>query len=62
MKKLVVVFFVLFVGSLFVYVNDSRSAAIEMKLGHFAADSHPGNLASKMFAEGVEKGQMEALR
>jgi TRAP-type transport system periplasmic protein len=31
------------------------AAPIEMKLGHFAADSHPGNLASKMFAEGVEK-------
>ena len=32
-----------------------RAAAIEMKLAHFAADLHPGNLASKMFAEGVEK-------
>ncbi len=28
---------------------------IQMKLGHFAADAHPGNLAAKMFAEGVEK-------
>lgn len=28
---------------------------VEMKLGHFAADAHPGNLASKMFAEAVEK-------
>jgi tripartite ATP-independent transporter DctP family solute receptor len=26
-----------------------------MKLGHFAADAHPGNLAAKMFADGVEK-------
>ena len=26
-----------------------------MKLGHFAADSHPGNVAVKMFAEAVEK-------
>jgi tripartite ATP-independent transporter DctP family solute receptor len=33
----------------------TQAAAIEMKLGHFAADSHPGNLASKMFAEAVEK-------
>lgn len=33
----------------------SFAAPIEMKLGHFAADTHPGNLASKMFAEAVEK-------
>ena len=33
----------------------THAAAMEMKLGHFAADSHPGNLASKMFAEAVEK-------
>jgi TRAP-type transport system periplasmic protein len=36
-------------------VNASDPGVIEMKLGHFAADSHPGNLAAKMFAEGVEK-------
>jgi len=45
----------LVMGVPFAYVSDSESAPIEMKLGHFAADSHPGNLASKMFAEGVEK-------
>jgi tripartite ATP-independent transporter DctP family solute receptor len=33
----------------------SPAQVIQMKFGHFAADSHPGNLASKMFAEGVEK-------
>ena len=47
---------------LFGYVNESKSAAIEMKLGHFAADSHPGNLASKMFAEGVEKRTNGAIK
>jgi tripartite ATP-independent transporter DctP family solute receptor len=31
------------------------AAPIEMRLGHFAADAHPGNLASKMFGEAVEK-------
>lgn len=44
------------------YVNESKSAAIEMKLGHFAADSHPGNLASKMFAEAVEKRTNGAIK
>lgn len=54
MKKLaIVVLAVLFVP--FVYVSESKPAVIQMKLGHFAADSHPGNLATKMFAEGVEK-------
>ena len=33
-----------------------------MKFGHFAADSHPGNLASKMFAEGVEKRTNGAIK
>ena len=47
---------------LFAYVNDSRPAAIEMKLGHFAADSHPGNLASKMFADGVGKRTNGAVK
>jgi len=54
MKKLaMVVLAVLFVP--FLYVSESKPAVIQMKLGHFAADSHPGNLATKMFAEGVEK-------
>jgi tripartite ATP-independent transporter DctP family solute receptor len=55
MKKLIVVLMVLVMLAFFSYVKNSHSAGIEMKLGHFAADSHPGNLASKMFAEGVEK-------
>ena len=55
MKKLTITLILLVIGGLFAYVSDSKSSPIEMKLGHFAADSHPGNLASKMFAEGVEK-------
>jgi len=37
-------------------------AAIEMKLGHFAADAHPGNLACKMFADAVEKRTNGAVK
>ena len=62
MKKLVAVLGLLVVFVAFAYVNESRSAAIEMKLGHFAPDSHPGNLASKMFAEGVEKRTNGAIK
>lgn len=54
-KKLAMILILLVLSVPFVYVSDSESASIEMKSGHFAADSHPGNLASKMFAEGVEK-------
>ena len=57
---LVLVLLVVFIP--LAYVSDSESAAIEMKLGHFAADSHPGNLASKMFAEAVEKRTSGAIK
>ncbi len=40
---------------LFSQAQAAESGVIEMKLGHFAADTHPGNLAAKMFAQGVEK-------
>jgi TRAP-type transport system periplasmic protein len=43
---------------------DAQAASIEMKLGHFAADTHPGNLASKMFADAVSKrtnGQVKII-
>ncbi len=46
----------------FAYVSQSKSAPLEMKLGHFAAETHPGNLASKMFAEGVEKRTHGAIK
>lgn len=36
-------------------VSFGQAQTIQLKLGHFAAENHPGSLASKMFAEGVEK-------
>jgi tripartite ATP-independent transporter DctP family solute receptor len=62
MKKLALILILLVVSFLFGYGSESRAAAIEMKLGHFAADSHPGNLASKMFAEAVEKRTNGAIK
>jgi len=64
MKKLFVVFLLLMVFVSFTYVQAAQAAAVEMKLAHFAADAHPGNLASKMFAEAVEKrtnGQIKVV-
>jgi TRAP-type transport system periplasmic protein len=55
MKKALLVVAALVVLIPFTSCGICTAAPIEMKLGHFAADSHPGNLASKMFAEGVEK-------
>jgi tripartite ATP-independent transporter DctP family solute receptor len=55
MKKLAVILMLLVAFVPFAYVSESKAAAIEMKIGHFAADSHPGHLATKMFAEAVEK-------
>ena len=62
MKKLIVISMMFVVLGALAYVNESKSAAIEIKLGHFAADSHPGNLASKMFAEAVEKRTNGAIK
>ena len=50
MKKILMALIVLIAA-----VSICQAQVIQMKLGHFAADSHPGNLASKMFAEAVEK-------
>jgi len=55
MKKLFVILLFLIVSVSFAYGQAAKPAVIEMKLAHFAADDHPGNIASKMFAEGVEK-------
>jgi TRAP-type transport system periplasmic protein len=63
MKKLLIAVLILTVAFCFYAAADS-SAAIELKLAHFAADAHPGNLASKMFAEGVfkrTKGQIKVI-
>ncbi|MEO8410458.1 MAG: TRAP transporter substrate-binding protein [Propionivibrio sp.] len=35
--------------------NASAQAVIQMKMGHYAPITHPGNQAAKMFAEAVEK-------
>ncbi len=53
MKKLLILFLVLFISVPLAYGQAAKP--IEMKIGHFAADSHPGNLAAKMFADAVEK-------
>ncbi len=55
MKKILAFAVVIAVFALFSPANAADTGVVEMKLGHFAADSHPGNLAAKMFAEGVEK-------
>jgi TRAP-type transport system periplasmic protein len=62
MKRLLVVLMALVVFITLASVSLTRAAALEMKLGHFAADSHPGNLASKMFAEAVEKRTNGAIK
>jgi TRAP-type transport system periplasmic protein len=62
MKKLAVVLVVSVILIPLASVTLTRAAALEMKLGHFAADSHPGNLASKMFAEAVEKRTHGAIK
>ena len=60
MKKLLMV---LLLSVVFIpFVHAGASKPIEMKLGHFAADAHPGNLASKMFAEAVEKRTNGAIK
>jgi TRAP-type transport system periplasmic protein len=55
MKKFLALVLLLAICIPFQNAKGAGADVIEMKLGHFAADSHPGNLASKMFAEAVEK-------
>lgn len=59
MKKLLVV---LMLSVVLISFTFGQALAIEMKLGHFAADAHPGNLASKMFAQAVEKRTNGAIK
>ena len=64
MKKLFAILLFLTVAIIFAYGQPAQGAVIEMKLAHFAADAHPGNIASKMFAEAVEKrtnGQIKII-
>jgi TRAP-type transport system periplasmic protein len=51
MKKLCVILLVAF----FMAYGFSNVQAVELKLAHYAAETHEGHLASKMFAEAVEK-------
>jgi len=63
MKKLLVAVLILAVA-LCAYGMPGSAAAIELKRGHFAADNHEGNLASKMFADAVAKrtkGQVKVI-
>jgi TRAP-type C4-dicarboxylate transport system substrate-binding protein len=55
MKKLLITLLLLGLLVPSAYGAEAKPGVIEMKLGHFAADTHPGNLASKMFAEAVER-------
>lgn len=61
MRKLLVVVLVMFLFAPAAYAR-AAGPVVEMKLGHFAADAHPGNLASKMFAEAVEKRTNGAVK
>jgi len=36
-------------------VSFAQAQTLQLKLAHYAAENHPGNLAGKMFAEGVER-------
>jgi tripartite ATP-independent transporter DctP family solute receptor len=53
MKKLVATTLVCLLAFAAAPLMAADPAVVEMKLGHFAADTHPGNLAAKMFAEAV---------
>jgi tripartite ATP-independent transporter DctP family solute receptor len=60
MKRIVVVLALFFV--LFTFAQADAQKAVQMKIGHFAADSHPGNAAVKMFIEAVEKRTNGAIK
>jgi tripartite ATP-independent transporter DctP family solute receptor len=55
MKKILVLALLVVVFAPFQNAKAADPGVIQMKLGHFAADSHPGNVAVKMFIEAVEK-------
>ncbi len=60
MKKIILLFFILILSLSLVF--SASKGPITMKLGHFAAENHPGQLASKMFAEAVEKRTNGAIK
>ncbi len=55
MKKIIVFSFVILLIFFVILGSKQQSKVIELKLGHFAAENHAGNEASKMFAEAVNK-------
>jgi len=46
----------------FALAADAPAQVINMKLGHYAPIGHPGDLAAKMFAEGVAKRSNGAIK
>jgi tripartite ATP-independent transporter DctP family solute receptor len=62
MKRLLAFCVVVVAFVAFAFAQSSKAAVIEMKIGHFAAESHPGNAAVKMFIEGVEKRTNGAIK
>ena len=62
MKKILVLVLLVVVFAPFQTAKAADPGVIEMKLGHFAADAHPGQSGSKMFAEAVEKRTNGAIK
>jgi len=50
MKRFICVLLLMLVAASF-----AQAQTLQLKLAHYAAESHPGSLAGRMFAEGVEK-------
>src|SRR4030042_1613044 len=59
MKKTILLLLILALSLSLVF---SASKPITLKLGHFAAENHPGQAASKMFADAVEKRTNGAIK
>jgi len=62
MKRFVLILGVFVALVPFALSQAAEAATVQMKLGHFAAESHPGNLAVKMFIEAVEKRTNGAIK
>jgi tripartite ATP-independent transporter DctP family solute receptor len=62
MKRFVLILGVFVALVPFALSQAAEASTVQMKLGHFAAESHPGNLAVKMFIEAVEKRTNGAIK
>src|SRR5512136_697106 len=62
MKRLVLILGLFVALFPFALSQAAEPAVVQMKIGHFAAESHPGNIAVKMFIEGVEKRTNGAIK